>query len=50
MSVLDDIIVGVREDLARRRAAVPEADLRAALPTYLPLWTRCLPSGHPASA
>jgi indole-3-glycerol phosphate synthase len=31
MSVLDDIIVGVREDLARRRAAVPEADLRAAL-------------------
>jgi indole-3-glycerol phosphate synthase len=31
MSVLDDIIVGVREDLARRRAATPEADLRAAL-------------------
>ena len=31
MSVLDDIIVGVREDLARRQAAVPEADLRAAL-------------------
>jgi indole-3-glycerol phosphate synthase len=31
MSVLDDIIVGVRADLAHRRAAVPEADLRAAL-------------------
>jgi indole-3-glycerol phosphate synthase len=31
MSVLDDIIVGVREDLARRRAEVPEADLVAAL-------------------
>jgi indole-3-glycerol phosphate synthase len=31
MSVLDDIIVGVREDLARRRAAVPEADLLAAV-------------------
>ena len=31
MSVLDEIIVGVREDLARRRASVPEADLRAAL-------------------
>ena len=31
MSVLDDIIVGVREDLARRQATVPEADLRAAL-------------------
>src|SRR3954471_23824111 len=31
MSVLDDIIVGVRDDLARRRAEAPEADLRAAL-------------------
>jgi indole-3-glycerol phosphate synthase len=31
MSVLDEIIVGVRDDLARRRADVPEADLRAAL-------------------
>ncbi len=31
MSVLDDIVVGVREDLARRRAEVPEADLRARL-------------------
>ena len=31
MSVLDDIIVGVREDLARRVAAVPEPDLQAAL-------------------
>ena len=31
MSVLDEIIVGVREDLARRQAEVPETDLRAAL-------------------
>jgi indole-3-glycerol phosphate synthase len=31
MSVLDDIVAGVRTDLARRQAAVPEADLRAAL-------------------
>ena len=31
MSVLDDIVVGVREDLSRRRATTPEADLRARL-------------------
>jgi indole-3-glycerol phosphate synthase len=31
MSVLEQIIVGVREDLARRRAEVPEVELRAAL-------------------
>ncbi len=31
MSVLDDIIVGVREDLAVRQQATPVADLRAAL-------------------
>ena len=31
MSVLDDIVAGVREDLARRQADVPEADLRARL-------------------
>src|SRR5512144_1225130 len=31
MSVLDDIVAGVREDLARRRAQVPETDLRARL-------------------
>ncbi len=31
MSVLDEIVVGVRDDLTRRRAEVPEADLRAAL-------------------
>src|SRR4051812_17339805 len=29
MSVLDDIVAGVRDDLADRRAALPEADLRA---------------------
>ncbi len=29
MSVLDDIVAGVREDLARRRATTPEAELRA---------------------
>jgi indole-3-glycerol phosphate synthase len=31
MSVLDDIVVGVREDLSRRRALTSEADLRARL-------------------
>jgi indole-3-glycerol phosphate synthase len=31
MSVLDDIVTGVREDLERRRAATPAADLRARL-------------------
>lgn len=31
MSVLDDIVAGVRLDLATRQVAVPEADLRAAL-------------------
>ncbi len=31
MSVLDDIVAGVRTDLARRQAATSEADLRAAL-------------------
>jgi indole-3-glycerol phosphate synthase len=31
MSVLDDIVAGVREDLSRRRAQVSETDLRARL-------------------
>lgn len=31
LSVLDDIVAGVRLDLARRQAEVPEADLRASL-------------------
>jgi indole-3-glycerol phosphate synthase len=31
MSVLDDIVAGVREDLARRQAATSETDLRARL-------------------
>jgi indole-3-glycerol phosphate synthase len=31
MSVLDDIVAGVREDLVRRQAEVPEAELRAGL-------------------
>jgi indole-3-glycerol phosphate synthase len=31
MSVLDDIVAGVREDLGRRRAAIPETELRARL-------------------
>jgi indole-3-glycerol phosphate synthase len=31
MSVLDDIVTGVREDLSRRRAETPETDLRARL-------------------
>ena len=30
-SVLDDIVAGVREDLARREAALPLAELRARL-------------------
>jgi indole-3-glycerol phosphate synthase len=31
MSVLDDIVAGVRDDLARRQAEVPETELRARL-------------------
>jgi indole-3-glycerol phosphate synthase len=31
MSVLDDIVAGVREDLARRQAETPESELRARL-------------------
>jgi indole-3-glycerol phosphate synthase len=31
MSVLDDVVAGVREDLERRRAETPEAELRARL-------------------
>ena len=31
MSVLDDIVAGVREDLAARAAAMSEADLAAAV-------------------
>ena len=31
MSVLDDIVAGVREDLVRRQAEVPESELRARL-------------------
>ena len=31
MSVLDDVVAGVREDLERRRAETPEADLRVRL-------------------
>jgi indole-3-glycerol phosphate synthase len=36
MSVLDDIVTGVREDLARRQARVTTADLRAALADVAP--------------
>jgi indole-3-glycerol phosphate synthase len=36
MTVLDEIIVGVREDLLRRRSETPEAELRAALPDVPP--------------
>ncbi len=36
MSVLDEIIVGVRDDLARRQADVSEVDLRAALADAAP--------------
>lgn len=36
MSVLDDIVAGVREDLAERQSRVPEADLRALVATAEP--------------
>ncbi len=36
MSVLDDIVDGVRRDLAEREAAVPMADLRAAIADVAP--------------
>jgi indole-3-glycerol phosphate synthase len=36
MSVLDDIVAGVREDLAGRQAAVPEAELRALVASVPP--------------
>jgi indole-3-glycerol phosphate synthase len=36
MSVLDDIVAGVREDLDHRRALTPAADLRAALADVAP--------------
>jgi indole-3-glycerol phosphate synthase len=36
MSVLDDIVTGVREDLGRRRAETPEAELRARLHDVAP--------------
>lgn len=36
MSVLDDIVAGVRIDLARREAGTPAADLRAALADVAP--------------
>ena len=50
MSVLDEIIVGVRDDLARRQAAVPEADLRAALADGRRPATRCRRSARRRSA
>jgi indole-3-glycerol phosphate synthase len=36
MSVLDDIVAGVRADLAERRARVPEAELRAQIAAAAP--------------
>ncbi len=36
MSVLDDIVAGVREDLAARQASHPEAELRAAVELLAP--------------
>ena len=37
MSVLDDIVAGVRLDLARRQAATPLAELRARLADVAPV-------------
>ena len=45
MSVLDDIVAGVREDLAAREAAVPAAELRALLTDVRRPATRCPTSG-----
>ncbi len=44
-SVLDDIVAGVREDLARREAALPLTELLAHLPEARPRGTRCRTSG-----
>ena len=50
MNVLDEIVAGVREDLAAREALTPLAEVKAAARTPAPRWTpwpRCAP---PASA
>ena len=50
MSVLDDIVAGVREDLAERQARLSEADLLDAVQRAArPRATRCRPSARPAS-
>ena len=51
MPVLDDIVAGVRLDLARREAATPMAELRARLADVAPVRaTRCRRSGPRARA
>ena len=51
MPVLDDIVAGVRLDLARRQATTPLAELRARLADVPPPpATRCRPSASPAPA
>ena len=49
-SVLDDIVAGVRIDLARREADTTPEDLRAALADVAPPATRCPTSVGRASA
>jgi indole-3-glycerol phosphate synthase len=50
MSVLDDIVAGVRTDLAERQAATSEADLRAALADVDPPRDPRAVLGSPASS
>ncbi len=51
MSVLDDIVAGVRVDLAEREAGTSVADLRAALADVAAArGTRCRTSAPPARA
>ena len=48
MSVLDDIVAGVRIDLAEREAAVPFAEVRTRSPPPTRPATRCPRSARPA--
>src|SRR5580765_8754976 len=50
MSVLDDIVAGVREDLARRQAAVPDSELRARLLDVPPARDPLPAFGEPGSS
>lgn len=50
MTVLDDIVAGVREDLARREAALPLAELRARLADVAPALDPVLALAAPGSS